>query len=141
PAGIDDGERGLGIAEEIVELGHGIGGVERQEDDARARRGQVEQDRLRALLDLDRPAVAPPEPALGQSTGVARRSLPQRAIGEDSTAGRLEEGLIGISAACEQAMEEMGGHGALLSQLEAAERINLRTAEAAVNLPSAANAS
>ena len=61
----------LGVADEIVELGQRIGGVERQEDRAGPQHGEIEQQIFRRLLDLHRDAVAGLDAAQHQHIGEA----------------------------------------------------------------------
>ena len=55
---IADDERRLGIADEIVELGGRVGGVERQEDGAGPHAAEIEKQRLGRFFDLHRDPVA-----------------------------------------------------------------------------------
>ena len=56
--GVGDGQRGFGIGQEVLRLGQGIGGVDRQEHDPGAQAGQVKGQDLGAFLGLQEQAVA-----------------------------------------------------------------------------------
>ena len=83
---VADDDLRLGIADEIVELGQGIGGVERQVDGAGPDAGQIEHDRFGALFRLDRHAVARLDAALDQQVGDPAGKVHGVAIGEDAAA-------------------------------------------------------
>ena len=150
PRGIDDHQGRLGIRDEIVELGDGIGRVERQEDHPRPCRREIEDDRLGTLLDLDGQPVARLQAVGGKGIRIAGRVLQQPTIGEGAPIGRFQKNLAGIGDPAEETMEEMGGHagGELSGQVAVPRRragagvsSSLRTAGAAVKRPSAAKAS
>ena len=54
---IADEQRRLGIAEEVGDLGRRVGGVQRQEHRAGPDRAEIQEQDLRALLDLHRDPV------------------------------------------------------------------------------------
>jgi hypothetical protein len=79
PGGVDDGQRGFGIGQEMCGLGHGIAGVDRQEDDAGAQAGKVKRQDRFAFLDLQQQPVAlcvrpSASRSVGQPAVSARRS-------------------------------------------------------------------
>ena len=82
PIGPAERQRGLGVAEEIFELGERIGGVQRQKHGAGAKAGERDHDRVGGFLDLRRDPVAGPDPELNQRMGRPRRPLEQFAIGQ-----------------------------------------------------------
>jgi hypothetical protein len=51
-------QRRLGIAEEIADLGHRVGGAQREVDGAEPQRGEIDEQCLGALLDMQRDPVA-----------------------------------------------------------------------------------
>ncbi len=92
--GADDKPR-LGIAEEIVQLGKRIGRVERKIDGARAKTGEIEHQRLGALLHLHRHPIARAHPQGVEHGSDASRILQHVAIGPDTAIGRQDEGGVG----------------------------------------------
>ena len=62
---------GLGVFQEVLDLGLAVGGVQRQVDQARAQRGQVQQQRLGRLLGLHRHARTLGQPERSQQVGHA----------------------------------------------------------------------
>ena len=82
PVGPAEDERGLGVAEEIFELGQRIGGVQRQQDRAGAKAGQRDHNHVGRFLDLRRDAVAGPDPERGQRMSRLRRAREKLAIGQ-----------------------------------------------------------
>ena len=89
-----DDDAWFGIANEIIQLRQRIGGVQRHIDGAKPQAGEIEDDRLRAFLDLHRHPVAEPRPGRAQHVGIAGRDRVQIAIGDDTAIGCLDEGLV-----------------------------------------------
>ena len=85
--------RRLGIADEVVDLVERVGGVERQVDGAGASAGEEEDDRLRALVDLDRHAVADPDAVGPERAGQPPGQVPDVAIGEGAPVAVPDERL------------------------------------------------
>jgi len=96
---IADHQRGPGVADEIVQLVEGVGGVQRQEDRAGPDRRQVKVQVLGAFLDLHRHPVA------GLQVGVLLEPRGYRGavlvdFGEGQGAAHVREGgLVGVFAA------------------------------------------
>ena len=61
PVGTAKGERRFGVAKKIFELGERIGSVQRQENRARSKTSERNNDHVRRFLDLDRDPIAGPE--------------------------------------------------------------------------------
>ena len=104
-ARIADEQRRARILDEVRDLVRGIGGVERQEDDAGSEGGEVEGEGLRCLLDLHRHPVAGPEADVGerarrrQRPGVERRPghRPPGRVGQErgrACSERREKGVV-----------------------------------------------
>ena len=91
--GVADEQPRCRVADEIVDLGPGIGGVQRQEDPAHLQRRQIQRDGLGRLLDLDGHAVAGRHARRGQR---ARQRLDHAAHpgkADVGLAGAFEQGL------------------------------------------------
>ena len=100
----------LGIAKEIVKLGGGIAGIERQIDAASLDRGGVERQQHHRFVGLYRNAVAGCQPGGNKKPGkpVGQR----REIGKTHLAGvGIEKGLATGGMLSEDAVIEMVGHG------------------------------
>jgi hypothetical protein len=78
---------------EIGQLIDRVGGVERQEDDARLRTGGIEREGFRRFVDLCRQPVAGRKAGPGQGMGEARRIGEERGVGPFRTVGELQEGV------------------------------------------------
>ena len=63
----------LRVAEEIGELALLVAGVERQVDEPGAQAREIERERLPALVDLHRDAIAGRATGIGERVGDARR--------------------------------------------------------------------
>jgi hypothetical protein len=102
----------LGIAQEVVDLRAGIGGVERQEHAAGLQAGQVEQHRLGALVDLRRHPVAGPDADVAQHRREPPGLLLRRGEVDRRVAGPLEQrpGPMGAAAALKH-LGDRRGHG------------------------------
>ena len=87
PGRIAHDQRRLGIAEEVIELGERVGGVERQIDRAAARAGEVKQHVRDALLDLDRDPIAAADAQTPEAGGEASAALVEVGVGEAVAAG------------------------------------------------------
>ena len=91
----------LGVAQEVADLAGGVGGVERQVDGTGPQRAEIDHQRLGALLDLGRDAVAGLDAEIQEDLGHAgprgragrrssarcRRAAPGRAAAR--SAGKL----------------------------------------------------
>ena len=107
-----DHQGGLGVPDEIVELGQGVGGVEGQIDRAGPQGRQIEQDRGGRLLDLHGHPVAGLYPKPDQGVGVAGRSLDHGGVVETEAAGDLQERAGGRGGRDGgEAREQVFGHG------------------------------
>lgn len=93
-------DRGLGVADEVFDLGALVGGVERQEHIARAQRREVQQHRLDGFFDLHRDARALLELERIEQVGDHRA----RAF---EVAPRIEQAVVGLD--CDAV--EVGGKG------------------------------
>ncbi len=82
PGGVADKDLGLGIAQEIADLGGGVAGVQRQEHRARPQGGEIEDDRLNRFLDLNRHPVAGLDAQTRQRIGHAAAARDQVAIAD-----------------------------------------------------------
>ena len=104
---VGDEQRRFGVGDEVVDLGLGVGGVQRQEHGADRQRRQVQHHRLRALRCLHGDAIAGRD-ALGleqrRETAGAGFHL---AVCDGLAVQRLQEGLgpVGRKARGEQGVE------------------------------------
>ncbi len=73
--------RRLGVADEVLDLGRLVGGVERQVDEPRAQHRQVQHQRLDRLLGLRRDAAAGGQLERSQQVGDHRRAAVEVAPG------------------------------------------------------------
>ena len=107
---VADEDGGLGVAEEVLDLGRRVAGVERQEDPARPHRGEVEHDRLDRLLDLGRDPVAGPQPQ--DREGVRHPPGPGDEVGiaDPLARSRLDRDLVGVGDTAGEDVEEIGVH-------------------------------
>ena len=81
-------DAGLGVADEIFDLGGLVGGIQRQVDVAGAQHREVEQQRLDRLLGLHRHARARRQPERIEQVGDHRRGALDVAPGVEETARR-----------------------------------------------------
>ena len=88
----------LGIADEIVEFRQGIGGVERQVDGTGTHAGEIEHQRLRALLDLDGNAITRHHTQLDERVGELSGDRQHIPIGPVFPRRRLDERRVGCHA-------------------------------------------
>ena len=72
-ARIADDQRGFGIADEVLELGERVGGVEGKVDGSGPDGREIKDQGRHRLLDLHRDAVARLDPARDQHVGEAAR--------------------------------------------------------------------
>jgi hypothetical protein len=114
PRWIADEHCRLGITQEIVDLGPGVSGVQRQERGARAQRAEKGEHRLDALFHLQCHPVARPDAERGKGAGILRRAALQLSIGDRPPLRRLDEGPGGIRRMGAHEVEEMIGHQQLL---------------------------
>jgi hypothetical protein len=112
-AGTADVHAWFGIGYEIFDFVAGVGGVERQVDGARAQAGEIQEDRLGRLLDLDRDPVTLPHAKSAEQAAVAAGNRFQVGIGVDAARLRFDEGTgsVGREAAAEQIVEIVGHRG------------------------------
>ena len=87
-------ERRLGVANEIIEFGERVGGVERQIDRAGAQRREIKQQVFRRLFDLHRDAVARFNTACNQHIGDLRGTREHVAIGDRRARAGFEKDLV-----------------------------------------------
>ena len=78
----------LGVAQEVADLARGVGGVERQVDGAGAQAAEIEHQRLGALLDLGRDAVAGLDAQIQEHLGHAAGQVEQVGVAERAAVGR-----------------------------------------------------
>ena len=102
-----DNDGGLGVADEILELGRHVGGVERIVDGAGLERRQIEHDVLDRLLDLHHDAVARLDAELDERVGHAADIVAERLVGDGTSAGHDECGAVarGAEARLQQSVE------------------------------------
>ena len=111
PARVADEDRRLGVADEVLDLGRGVAGVERQEDPAGAHRAEVEHDRLDRLLDLGGDPVAGLHAEAGEGVGHPAGAGDEVGIGDALAGGGLDRGGGGVGDVVRQESEEIGVHG------------------------------
>jgi hypothetical protein len=73
---------GLGVLDELAQLGRGEARVERERDRAEARRREDRLEEGAAVAEQDRHALAGPDPGRAQPARAARRALLERAVVE-----------------------------------------------------------
>ena len=88
--GCHDDHGRLGVADEIFELGGGVGGVERIEDGADLQGGEVQEHVGQRLLGLHQHAVAGLHAQRNQGSSRAADLVQQLGEGQDGPVGRLE---------------------------------------------------
>lgn len=69
-----------------------VGGVQGQENAARAHRAEIEHQRIRTLLDLHRHPVTGSDAKGDQRIGIGGRARNQTVIGQRETVRRFDEG-------------------------------------------------
>ncbi len=107
-----DYEAGLGVGQEIFELGQRVGGVERQIHGARAHAGEIKRERLPGFLHLHRDAIARLDAAADQMAGEAAGKRERFAIRDASAFGQQDQCLaVAGVRGCDRVVE-MIGHGA-----------------------------
>ena len=85
---------GLGVADEILELGRRVGGVERVVDGADLEGREVEVDAGKRLLDLHHDTIAGLQPERLQCRRGTSDLIEQLGVGQDAPVGRLERGRV-----------------------------------------------
>jgi hypothetical protein len=90
---IADDERGLGIADEVLQLRQRVGAVEGEVDGTGPDGGKVQHQRWNRLLDLDRDPVAWLDTAGGQHIGQPAGQRDQIGIADRLT-GRRDDGAL-----------------------------------------------
>ena len=131
----------LGIAQEVADLADRVGGVERQVDGTGPQAAQVEHQRLGALLDLRRDAVAGLDAQVQEDLGHPARQVLQVGVAEHAAVGPLQEDAaeVGREAAAED-LEQVLVHATVSGAGWIAGRC-CRTAFEATTVPSLAKAS
>ena len=92
--GRGDDDLGLGVADEILELGRRVGGVERVVDGADLEGRKVEVDAGKRLLDLRHDTIAGLQPERLQCRRGTSDLIEQLGVGQDAPVGRLERGRV-----------------------------------------------
>ena len=100
----------LGVAEKILDLRGRVGGVERQEDRARAQACEIQQHRVGRFLDLHGDAVAGLHAARAQKIGDAPRARMKIAVGDLAAFRRLDEDFLRRGRAARDQVIEISGH-------------------------------
>ncbi len=108
-----DNQPRFGIADEVLDLGQRIGGVERQEHRAGPQTGEVEDQGFRRFVDLHRHPVAGHDAELDQQTRETCRQSQHLAIGDDRAVARQQESFGGVGDAGGNQGEQVVGHGGL----------------------------
>ena len=111
PGRVADEDRGLGVADEVLDLGRGVAGVERQEDAAGADRAEVEHDRLDRLLDLGGDPVAGLHAEADEGVGHPAGAGDEVGVGDALAGGGLDRGGGGVGDVVREEGEEIGVHG------------------------------
>ena len=91
--GVVEHDRGLGVGDEVLDLGRRVGRVHRQQHGPGPDAGQVREHGLGRLLDLQRHPLAPRD---AEGVGELGRAPVDVAVGEAGAAGDLEEQRVGV---------------------------------------------
>jgi hypothetical protein len=91
-----DEQARLRVGEEVAELVALISRIQRQEDHARANRGEIQHQRFRRLFHLRRDAVARLQAKLDDQVGHARRCALDVAVGPHPPVGQDHAGCNGV---------------------------------------------
>ena len=112
--GAAEGQRRLGVAEEIFEFGERIGRVQRQERGPRPQASERQHDRVGRLVDLRCHPVARPDAERDQRIGRSRRALDESAEGQGEGVACLQGQPLRLAGgAGGDEVEQVGGgwHG------------------------------
>ena len=109
--GVADQGGGGAVLDEIAGLVRRVGGVQRQEDDARLHARRIQRQRLGRLAHLRGEAVAGPDAEARQRLGEARRRVEEFRMGRDRAVGQDQEGAPLAGVAAEKPVVERVGHG------------------------------
>ena len=112
--GVDDEDPRAGIADEIFCLGGGVGGVERQDDQAGLRAARHDAKRVGRLVDLQRDPVARLRARAGQGVGVAGGIAGEGGMGHRAGPRNVQERRVAPGIRAEEAVVERVGHGPFL---------------------------
>ena len=121
---VADEDPRLGIGQEILDLGRGVSGVQRQEHGPGPNDRQIEDDRLDRLFHLHRHAVPRRDAEGGQRIGHAPAAGDQPGMGDARAAGGLDGGGLGVGDAPGDAVENV--HGRLRQERSGAFRSGAR---------------
>ena len=110
PRTVTDEDGGLGVADEVLDLGWGVPGVEGDEGEAGTHTGEGERERFGGLLHLDGDAVAGGRALLDECRGHPSRERDHLPIRPAGAVGEMEEGAVVVRSVGQQPVEEVVGH-------------------------------
>lgn len=110
--GVEDQQRGRGVAEEIVELGRGIGGVERHEDRAGGDGGEAEDQRLGRFGDLAEHPIAGAHATRLKGTGPLGHQPAQVGVVEARAVRRVQKRRVARLVRQQALVDRVTCHGA-----------------------------
>jgi hypothetical protein len=107
----DGSQAGFGVRDEEGEFGEGVAGVEGKVDRAGGEAAEIERQRFRTFVDLNRHPVARRDPAGHELCGKALGQSKKFAIGDATTSLSLHEQARAVGVAAGE-REEVGAHAA-----------------------------
>jgi len=113
-AGVADEERGTAVADEIVQLLRGVGGIERQEHHPRLEAGGVERQRLGRFLHMHRHPVARRHAERRERRGCAVGQREECRIAQRRAVRQMQEHPVRAFVRGKQRVVKRVGHGGMV---------------------------